>query len=236
MAWAIQSEKESALSGHRFFLLFVVLLATLVLFPYAEGSRLGSYAFRVIGSFTVVVSVFAARIHRSLLVFAIVLAIPALFERIMLPKVSANSFTLLNIVLNFVFDIVNRRGYFPPHVRFRRANLGNHLCGPLHLSASGLHFCQHLRNHSRVPAKRLLSGSEHEPSYRSRPLRFHLLQFRYHDFARRFWDYPGLLSGTLLFDPRSDPWRPVPCRADRKISSNLPPQVQGVSLSTGHST
>jgi len=106
MMHAIQSEQESALGGHRFFLLFVFLLATLILFPYAEASHFGSYAFRVIASFTVAVSVYAAKVHRSLLIFAIALAIPALFQRIVLPKVNANSFYVFNIVLSFVFDVV----------------------------------------------------------------------------------------------------------------------------------
>ncbi len=106
MSHATQSEQESALTSHRFLLLFVFLLATLILFPYAEASHFGSYAFRVIGSFTVVASVYAANIHRSLLALAIVLAIPALFQRIVLPKVSANSFSIFNIVLSFVFDVV----------------------------------------------------------------------------------------------------------------------------------
>jgi len=106
MMRAIQSERESALTGHRFFLLFVFLLATLILFPYAEASHFGSYAFRVIGSFTIVVSVYAAKIHRSLLIFAMVLAIPALFERIVLPKVNAGTFSIFNITVTFVFDVV----------------------------------------------------------------------------------------------------------------------------------
>jgi hypothetical protein len=75
---AIQSDQEPVLTRHRFFLLFVFLLATLILFPYAEASHFGGYAFRVIGSFAIVVSVYAANIHRSLLILAIVLAIPAL--------------------------------------------------------------------------------------------------------------------------------------------------------------
>src|ERR1700674_5232209 len=106
MRHSIQSEHESAITGHRFFLLFVFLLATLILFPYAEARHFGSYAFRVIGSFAIVVSVYAAKIHRSLLVFAIVLAIPALFERIVLPKVNAHSFSTFNIAMTFVFDVV----------------------------------------------------------------------------------------------------------------------------------
>ena len=103
---AIQSQQESSLAGHRFFLLFAFLLATLILFPYAEARHFGSYAFRVVGSFAIVVSVYAAKIHRSLLIFAIVLAIPALFERIVLPKVNAHSISIFNIVLTLVFDVV----------------------------------------------------------------------------------------------------------------------------------
>src|ERR1700676_4266545 len=106
MMHAIQSEREPALTGHRFFFLFFVLLATLILFPYAEARHFGSYAFRVIGSFAIVVSVYAAKIHRGLLVLAILLAIPALFERIVLPKVNAHSFSIFNNVLTLVFDVV----------------------------------------------------------------------------------------------------------------------------------
>jgi hypothetical protein len=106
MTNAIQSEQKSALTGHRFFLLFVFLLATLILFPYAEAGHFGSYAFRVIGAIAVVASLYAAKIHRGLLFLAILLAIPALFQRIVLPKVSANSFSVFNIVLNFIFDVV----------------------------------------------------------------------------------------------------------------------------------
>ena len=106
MMRAIQPEQESALSGHRFFLLFVFLLATLVLYPYAEASHFGSYAFRVIGSFAIVISVYAAKVHRSLLIFAVVLAIPALFERAVLPEVNAHSFSIFNIALTLVFDVV----------------------------------------------------------------------------------------------------------------------------------
>jgi hypothetical protein len=106
MTHAIQSEHGSAIAGHRFFLLFVFLLATLILFPYAEATHFGSYVFRVIGSVAIIVSVYAANVHRSLLILAVVLAIPALFERIALPKVHTHSFFIFNIVLTLVFDVV----------------------------------------------------------------------------------------------------------------------------------
>src|SRR6202789_2410867 len=106
MIRAIQSEHESAVTGHRFFVLFILLLGTLILFPYAEAGRLGYYAFRVIGSAAILISVYAAKIHRGLLIFALALAIPTLFQRILLPKADASSFSIFNMVLSFVFDIV----------------------------------------------------------------------------------------------------------------------------------
>jgi Ion channel len=106
MTNAIPSGQKPSLTRHRFFLLFVFLLATLILFPYAEASHFGSYAFRVIGSFAIVTSVYAANLHRSLLILAIVLAIPALAERIVLPKVNSQSFFIFNIILTLVFDVV----------------------------------------------------------------------------------------------------------------------------------
>ena len=106
MMHTMASRRAPALSGHRFDLLFVFLLGTLILFPYAEARHIGSYAFRVIGSFAIVGSVYAAKVHRSLLILAVVLAIPALFERIVLPKLDSHSFSILNIGLSFVFDAV----------------------------------------------------------------------------------------------------------------------------------
>src|SRR5260370_22362452 len=99
---ATQSRRDPLLGRSPFFLLFVFLLATLILFPYAEACHYGSYAFRVIGSFAIIVSVYAANVHRSVLLFAVVLAIPALFERIVLPKLDAHSFFIFNILLTLV--------------------------------------------------------------------------------------------------------------------------------------
>jgi hypothetical protein len=106
MKHAFQPEQRAALTGHRFFLLFLFLLATLILYPYAEASHFGYYAFRLIGSFAILISVYAAKIHRSLLILAIALAIPALVQRIVLPKADASALSTSNIVLSFLFDII----------------------------------------------------------------------------------------------------------------------------------
>ena len=106
MMYATKSEQESALTGHRFFLLFLLLLGTLILYPYADASRFGYYAFRVIGTAATLISVYAAKIHRTLLVLALILAIPTLLQRILLPKADASSFSVFKIVLSFVFDVL----------------------------------------------------------------------------------------------------------------------------------
>jgi hypothetical protein len=106
MTQAIHFEHEPALTDHRFFVLFLLLLGTLLLYPYSESGRFGYYAFRSVGSAAILISVYAAKIHRGLLIFALILAIPTLFQRILLPKADASSFSVFNMVLSFVFDIV----------------------------------------------------------------------------------------------------------------------------------
>jgi len=105
MTLALESKQESTLTGHRFFLLFVFLLATLILYPYAEATRFGYYAFRVIGSAALLISVYAAKIHRNLLICAVLLVIPALFQRVLLSKMVASSLSMSGYVLGFAFDV-----------------------------------------------------------------------------------------------------------------------------------
>jgi hypothetical protein len=97
---------RSPLTNHRFFLLFVLLLATLLLHPYAETSRVGYYAFRVIGSAAILISVYAAKIHRTLLIIALLLAVPTVLHRILMSKASLSSFSISSMVLSFIFDIL----------------------------------------------------------------------------------------------------------------------------------
>jgi hypothetical protein len=106
MRHTIESLDESALTGRRFFLLFLLLLTTLILFPYAEATVFGYYAFRVIGSSAILISVYAANFRRSLLIFVLVLAVPAVIQRFLLPRAQVSSFSIVNMVLSFIFDVV----------------------------------------------------------------------------------------------------------------------------------
>ena len=97
------SRLAAILSSHKFFILFLFLLASLLLYPFAESSAFGYYTFRVIGSTTIIFCVYAASFKRSL-VIAIILAVPAFLHRGLNLTVSDSSLSVLNIILSFFFD------------------------------------------------------------------------------------------------------------------------------------
>ncbi len=89
----------------KFTVLFLVLLAYLVLYPYARNAGLPYLAFRVFGSAVTVLSVYAVSFRRSFMWFALALAVPAFLQRILLPRADAGAFPLVSIVLGFTFDL-----------------------------------------------------------------------------------------------------------------------------------
>jgi Ion channel len=93
------------LRGRKFFLLFLILLATLLVYPYAESNGLIYFVFRLLGSLALVLSVFAVSLRRSVLLFALVFAVPALVHRNLLPRPDAGVFGVISTVLNFAFDV-----------------------------------------------------------------------------------------------------------------------------------
>lgn len=99
------SKREQSIDAHRFFLLFLFLLASLILYPYAEDSQFSYYAIRVLGSAVILLSVYAAGFRRSLLILALLLAIPAVLQRAMIPTADRSALAIASVLLSFVFDI-----------------------------------------------------------------------------------------------------------------------------------
>lgn len=95
----------SALAARKFFILFLFLLASLIVYPYAESNAFGYYTFRVLGSAAIVFCVYAVSFRRSLVAIAALLAIPTFAHRILSWNVSASALSMLNIALSFVFDV-----------------------------------------------------------------------------------------------------------------------------------
>jgi hypothetical protein len=102
---SIAYPRFAALSGRKFFLLFLFLLGSLIVYPYAESNAFGYYAFRVLSSFVIVLCVYAVSFRRTIVLIAFLLAIPAAVQHLL--DVRASGFLpILNITLSFVFDVL----------------------------------------------------------------------------------------------------------------------------------
>lgn len=96
----------AANTTRRFSALFFFLLAYLVLYPYAQNRGFPYLAFRVFGTVVTVLSIYAVSFRRRFVVTALILAIPALAQRIFLPRANEGPLPLLSIVLGFAFDLL----------------------------------------------------------------------------------------------------------------------------------
>ena len=86
-------------------LLFLFLLASLILYPFAEESQFSYYALRILGSAVILLSVYAAGFRHSLLILSLLLAIPAVLQRVMIPTADRSVLAISSILLSFVFDM-----------------------------------------------------------------------------------------------------------------------------------
>jgi hypothetical protein len=97
---------EQTVTQRKFTVLFLFQLAFLILYPYAQQKGLPYLAFRIFGSVVTVLSVYAVSFRRSFVLFALVLAIPALVQRIVLPRADAGVLSVTSIILTFAFDVL----------------------------------------------------------------------------------------------------------------------------------
>jgi hypothetical protein len=95
---------KRVLTGHRFLVLFIFLLAYVVAYPYLENDS-GYYAFRVLTAVILALSVYAVSFRRSLAIAALVLAIPTAAQRVFHPTMSHSVLPMLSLFLGFAFDL-----------------------------------------------------------------------------------------------------------------------------------
>jgi hypothetical protein len=102
----ISSARIPPVTGHKFFLLFLFLLADLVFYPYVgETSGPRYYLFRALGIAVTLVSVYAVSFRRGLIFVALLLAVPAMLQRSVLFRSEVGSISVVNVVFSFVFDV-----------------------------------------------------------------------------------------------------------------------------------
>ena len=98
-------QKRFRITEHKFFLLFVYLIAVLLYYPYVKENSFSYTVFRIVGSAGIFLAVYAVKVRRTLLICALLLAIPAGLQRILLFRADAGVFSLIGILLSFAFDV-----------------------------------------------------------------------------------------------------------------------------------
>jgi hypothetical protein len=91
--------------GHKFFLLFLFLLAYLALYPYIGDSAARSLVFRTLGAGVTLMSVYAVSFRRGLVWVALILAGPALVAHAIDFRPTIVPASAATIVFSFAFDI-----------------------------------------------------------------------------------------------------------------------------------
>src|SRR5580693_7533160 len=94
------SPRFAAISHRRFFLLFLFLCISLVLYPFAEGNHPGYYLFRIVGSSVILLSVYAISVRRGVVLFALLLAVPALIQHNLHLRADGGLVALTGIILS----------------------------------------------------------------------------------------------------------------------------------------
>ena len=100
-----QGKHAEIVAARKFFLLFIFLLASLILYPYTMGSGSRYYLFRFFGSAVVLLSVYAVSFRRSIVLIAVLLAVPAFVQRIVLFEFDSSALSVIRIGLSLIFDI-----------------------------------------------------------------------------------------------------------------------------------
>ncbi len=84
--------RKFRVTEHKFFLLFVYLIAVLLYYPYVKEDSFSYTVFRIVGSAGIFLAVYAVKVRRTLLICAVLLAIPAGLQRLLLFRADAGCF------------------------------------------------------------------------------------------------------------------------------------------------
>ncbi len=120
IAMKVMPLQDSKAAQYRYLFLFLVLLGNLLLYPYAGDGGLRYQWFRALGFGLTALSVYAVSFRRWTLVIALVLAVPAAMNRIIVPRYDASVMSLLGVMLTFAFDVFVLVTIFRRIFRFER--------------------------------------------------------------------------------------------------------------------
>jgi hypothetical protein len=98
-------QRRLILYDRKFSLLFFALLTFLVLDPYVEHSGAHYLGFRIIGAVVTLLSIYAVAFERWPALVALILAVPTLAQRILLPRADQGAIALFITASSFAFDL-----------------------------------------------------------------------------------------------------------------------------------
>lgn len=90
---------------HRFFILFLYLLASLIFYPFVREGTYAYIIFRIMSSAGILLTVYVISLRRTILIFALLLAIPRLLEHIYPVQLNASFAPVFRTSLSFAFDV-----------------------------------------------------------------------------------------------------------------------------------
>src|ERR1700733_3771591 len=97
-------QRVQPLTGHKFFLLFLFLLAYLALYPYMGDTGPRYFAFRVVSAAVTLMCVYAVSFRKGLIVVALILAVPSILAHTIVFRPRMLPASVFNLILSFAFD------------------------------------------------------------------------------------------------------------------------------------
>src|SRR5271163_3077067 len=92
-------------TGHKFFLLFLFLLAYLALYPYMGETGMRYYVFRLASAALTLMCVYAVSFRKGLIFVGLILAIPSIVAHAIIFRPRMVPASVLNVILSFAFDV-----------------------------------------------------------------------------------------------------------------------------------
>ena len=99
------ARRSQPVTGRKFFLLFLFLLADLALYPYMGDTGVRDQMLRIFGFAITLMSVYAVSFRRGLIFVALILAGPALVEHAIMFRFRMVPASVFAVVFSFVFDV-----------------------------------------------------------------------------------------------------------------------------------
>ncbi|MFL6305269.1 MAG: hypothetical protein ACJ72H_17190 [Candidatus Sulfotelmatobacter sp.] len=92
-------------TGRKFFLLFLFLLAYLALYPYMGDTGVRYYVFRLVSAAVTLMCVYAVSFRKGLIFVALILAVPSILVHTIVFRPRMVPLSIINVILSFAFDV-----------------------------------------------------------------------------------------------------------------------------------